>query len=137
MILPKKAGEIVKESTDAWFGFARENLSVASKMIAIDEPNWAAYMCHLAVEKTLKGLIAEQLTEGLPPRIHDLDTLADKVGVSGELLDRHRLLISKLAPLNTGVRYDDTDTEVDIDEARQILEETEEFYRWLTSRLSK
>ncbi len=41
---------------------------------------YAVYMCHLSVEKAIKGLYQEKLNE-LPPRVHNLIYLLNKIGV--------------------------------------------------------
>ncbi len=39
---------------------------------------YAVFMCHLAIEKALKGLYAQKLNE-IPPKTHNLIFLVEKI----------------------------------------------------------
>ncbi len=41
---------------------------------------YAVFMCHLSIEKALKGLYQERLKE-IPPKVHNLVYLLNKIGV--------------------------------------------------------
>jgi HEPN domain-containing protein len=54
-----------------WFRQADYDMDTADAMFASGRYFYAVFMCHLSLEKALKGLIANRLDE-LPPKTHNL-----------------------------------------------------------------
>jgi HEPN domain-containing protein/acid stress-induced BolA-like protein IbaG/YrbA len=65
---------------DEWFLQARYDLKSAEVMFASRQYIHAVFMCHLAVEKALKGSYASK-TADMPPRTHNLVYLAEKAEI--------------------------------------------------------
>ncbi|MFQ5668814.1 MAG: HEPN domain-containing protein, partial [Candidatus Binatia bacterium] len=61
----------MKKTTANWLASADYDLQTAEAMLTSRRYVYVVFMCHLALEKTLKGLWAEAKNE-LAPRIHDL-----------------------------------------------------------------
>ena len=61
----------MKKSTANWLATADYDLETAEAMLKSKRYLYVIFMCHLALEKALKGLWAEAKSEA-PPRIHDL-----------------------------------------------------------------
>ena len=65
-----------------WLDIADEDLSVAKCLLDGNKFLYTVFMCHQAVEKTLKAVIARDCAEGeIPPKIHHLLKLADYAGL--------------------------------------------------------
>ncbi len=89
-------------------------------------------MCHLAIEKALKGLYEQNLHE-TPPKTHNLLLLLDKIGLRPDA-DRGTF-ITRLNEANVATRYPE-----DIDKLQskytpqitwQILTQTRETLEWI------
>ncbi|MBI2267799.1 MAG: HEPN domain-containing protein [Armatimonadetes bacterium] len=98
---------------------------------------YVIFMCHLVLEKTLKAHLA---SKGQPPvRTHDLILLVRRTGfdeMPGPFLD----FLGKLGSASLPTRYPD-DLRQAIEDypepvAQRYLEQTEEVFLWLRSRLS-
>jgi HEPN domain-containing protein len=70
--MDKKAGE--------WLKQANYDIETAEFMLAGARFFYTVFMCHLSVEKALKGLYQEKLKE-TPPKTHNLVYLLKKIGV--------------------------------------------------------
>jgi HEPN domain-containing protein len=72
----------MKAATRQWLAIAEDDLDAAVGMLETGRFLYAVFEAQQAAEKALKAMIQE---EGkVPPRIHDLEALAARVGVSGE-----------------------------------------------------
>ena len=65
---------------EEWLRQADYDLETAGFMVKGGRYFYAVFMCHLALEKALKGLYHKKLNE-LPPRTHSLIYLLNKIGV--------------------------------------------------------
>lgn len=66
-----------------WMGLARYDLRAAKAMLQSGHRLYVGFLCHLAIEKTLKGYWA-QVKKSTPPFTHDLSLLAEKTGMLDE-----------------------------------------------------
>jgi HEPN domain-containing protein len=89
-------------------------------------------MCHLAVEKVLKALIAET-TITPPPRTHNLYRLLELANV--DLVRDHSDIVAKLNTMSIATRYPEDvaalSAEVTRKVAQNYLTETEALLQWL------
>ena len=65
----------IKEQIDYWFDLADEDMIVAESNFNNKHFLWSLFICHLAIEKSLKGLYVQFIVE-TPPKLHDLVKLA-------------------------------------------------------------
>jgi HEPN domain-containing protein len=70
----------MEERTGEWLRQAEYDMDTADYMYEGGRYFYAVFMCHLAVEKTLKGLYHEK-RGGVPPRTHSLVYLLQEVGI--------------------------------------------------------
>jgi len=61
----------MKKMTTNWLAAAEYDLATAEAMLKSRRYLYVVFMCHLAMEKTLKALYAE-IRSKMPPRTHDL-----------------------------------------------------------------
>ncbi|MDI7258385.1 MAG: HEPN domain-containing protein [Thermodesulfobacteriota bacterium] len=61
-----------------WFKQADYDMETADFMFNGGRYFYAVFMCHLSIEKALKGLYAQKLNE-VPPKIHNLLYLVEKM----------------------------------------------------------
>lgn len=63
-----------------WLFQSEYDLKTAEAMFDSGRYFYAAFMCHLSIEKCLKGLFTKILNE-LPPKTHNLVYLLEKIGL--------------------------------------------------------
>lgn len=101
-----------------WLKQADYDLDTAEFMAKGGRYFYAAFMCHLAIEKALKGLYEQKLQE-IPPKAHSLLLLLDKIGLKPDT-DKGKV-ITRLNEANIGTRYpDDIDKLQDIHTHRKL-----------------
>ncbi len=129
----------MKPITEHWFNLAEYDLETARAMLTSGRYLYVTFMCHLTIEKALKGLIAEQQEEH-PPRIHRLPRLAELAGVIDDMTTEQRNFLLQLDPFNIETRYPEDKAAVSrlLNESfcQQILTETEALFEWLRQRLT-
>jgi HEPN domain-containing protein len=118
-----------------WLKQADYDVDTAEFMAQGDRCFYAVFMCHLAVEKALKGLYQQKLQES-PPKTHNLVYLLNRTGLKP---DAHKSgVIATLNEANITTRYPD-----DIDRlqskytqeiASEILAGTKEILAWIRAQ---
>ena len=120
------------EPEDAWKSKAAYDLETAKAMLKARRFVYVLFCCQQAVEKHLKGMIAER-QKTCPPRIHHLVRLAEltEIGVD----DRQQAFLRELSSYYIQTRYPDEIAAMDVsrETAQEILSQTEEFITWLQS----
>jgi HEPN domain-containing protein len=129
----------MKPTTEHWLNLAEYDLETARAMLQSGRYLYVTFMCHLTLEKALKGLIAEQQEEH-PPRIHRLLRLAELAGVIDDMTDKQRNFLLRLDPLHIETRYPEDSAAVgrllSASFCQSILSETEATFAWLRQKLN-
>ncbi|MDN3512776.1 MAG: HEPN domain-containing protein [Candidatus Brocadia sp.] len=68
------------KSPHEWLKQADYDMKTAEIMFDNKRYFYAVFMCHLSIEKALKGLYQERLKE-IPPKVHNLVYLLNKIGI--------------------------------------------------------
>ncbi len=123
-----------KRATE-WLRQADYDMETARHMVLSERYIYAVFMCHLAIEKALKGLYSEK-KKALPPKTHNLIYLLNEIGiVPGEKLGR---FIAKLSEASIPTRYPEdlnlTLKNYTADVAKRIIEESAEVMGWIKSQ---
>jgi len=97
---------------------------------------YAVFMCHLSIEKALKGLYTQKLNK-TPPKTHNLIFLVDKIKL--ELSEDLYEFIFTLNGVSVPTRYPDELQKLQKDyntaKTRVLLEKGKEALKWLKARL--
>jgi HEPN domain-containing protein len=119
-----------------WTEQARYDLDTARALFKSGRYLYVLFCCQQAVEKALKAIIAAR-TKGLPPPIHQLMRLAEAAGleVSGECAEFLRELSSYYIQTHYPEEIKDLASQAKEEEARRVLDHTEEVLQWLNSML--
>ncbi|MDI6760650.1 MAG: HEPN domain-containing protein [Candidatus Brocadiaceae bacterium] len=97
---------------------------------------YAVFMCHLSIEKALKGLYQKRLDE-TPPKIHNLVYLVEKIRLQppGDLYDS----IFALNRVSVPTRYPDDlermQKDYNKERTKGLLEQSREVLKWLKAQL--
>jgi len=115
-----------------WFRQADYDLETAEYMFHGGRYFYAVFMCHLAIEKALKGLYQERLKE-IPPRVHNLVYLLNKIGMKPP--EPQGKFLIKLNEASVPTRYPETIEQLKKDYTqevvRDILFKSKEALEWI------
>ncbi|MBI3583851.1 MAG: HEPN domain-containing protein [Nitrospinae bacterium] len=124
------------KSPDEWFKQASYDLDTAGAMFETGRYIYTIFMCHLSIEKALKGLYTKQLKKP-PPKTHDLNYLSELINLN--LSDELQKFLDGLNDLSVPTRYPD---ELDKllkqykkDRVEKMLTQTEGLLLWLKKKL--
>ncbi|MBI2434355.1 MAG: HEPN domain-containing protein [Candidatus Hydrogenedentes bacterium] len=124
------------ESPREWFIQAEYDLDTARAMFDSGRNVYAVYMCHLSMEKALKGLYQEKY-EKIPPKTHDLRYLLEKIGLRPSETQEKFLIRLNSAGVTT--RYPEELSKLfkiyPEDIVRDYLASTKELVAWAAQQL--
>jgi HEPN domain-containing protein len=118
--------------TEEWFKQADYDLETAEAMFKTGRYIYTVFMCHLSIEKALKGLYAKKFQKD-PPKIHNLNYFCEIVKLN--LTEVLQNFVDNLNSLSIPTRYPDTleilmkDYKKDVTE--KVLKKTRELLKWL------
>ena len=121
-----------------WFKQGDYDMDTAGYMFEGKRYVYAVFMCHLSVEKTLKGLYQGILKE-VPPNTHSLLFLLEKINIDlpQELYD----FVFTLNRVSVPTRYPDDLAKImkefDRKKTKEILTKAKEVLEWLKTRSEK
>lgn len=92
------------KSPEEWFKQAEYDIETADALYKTGRFIYAVFMCHLSIEKALKGLYVKKLVKN-PPKIHNLNFLCEAIDI--KLSDEHSVFIDNLNILSVPTRYPD------------------------------
>ncbi len=120
---------------EEWLRQAIYDMKTAEAMFLSKRYIYAVFMCHLSVEKALKGLYSRLLNE-TPPKTHNLIFLAEKLDfhIPQDLYD----FLFMLNGLSVPTRYPDDLKKLLKDynkkKTRLVIDKGKEVLRWLKKR---
>lgn len=121
---------------EEWFKQAAYDLKTAEIMLENKRFIYAVFMCHLAVEKALKGIYQNRLDE-VPPKVHNLIYLVEKIGLnpSEKLYDA----IFELNRVSIPTRYPNDLAKMKSEYKKrntlEIINSSKEVLKWLKNQL--
>jgi HEPN domain-containing protein len=128
----------VGKKPDEWFRQADYDIKTAEYLFKGGRYIYAVFMCHLSMEKALKGLFQKYLNE-IPPKVHNLIFLIEKIGlkVPDDLYD----MVFNLNRISIPTRYPDDlkrmRKEYNKKRTADILNKSKELLKWLKAQLKK
>lgn len=119
-----------------WMNQADYDMDTADVMYQGGRYIYTVFMCHLAIEKALKGLYARTLDEN-PPNTHNLIFLVEKMRL--ELPEDMYDFVSTLSGVSIPTRYPDELQRIQKDynktRTEALLKKGREALQWLKARL--
>jgi HEPN domain-containing protein len=115
-----------------WLKQADYDIDTAEYMYNGKRFFYAVFMCHMAVEKALKGLYQQRLCQ-IPPKTHNLIFLLNEMGIKPEeIIGR---FIAKLNEANIPTRYPENieilQTVFTQPVTEQMLAQTKDVLEWI------
>jgi HEPN domain-containing protein len=128
------------ERAEYWLGLADYDIETAEAMLKTKRYLYVGFMCHQAIEKGIKAIIARSCAEGeIPPRTHHLLKLADWADILRQLSPEQQAFIKELNPLNIEARYPEYREAIaaglSAETCGGLLTGTEELLCWIKERL--
>jgi HEPN domain-containing protein len=127
-----------KESVEYWIGTADYDIKTAEAMLETKRFLYVGFMCHLVIEKMLKGYFVKN-QKSIPPYTHNLQYLSEKSGIFLELSEAQRDFFDTLQPLNIRARYPSIKDELykllTEERCKLLIEETKEIMIWIKNKL--
>jgi HEPN domain-containing protein len=122
----------MKQTTLNWLRSSEYDLQTAESLLRSRRYIYVIFMCHLAVEKLLKAIVAESST-ALPPRTHNLYRLFELGHITLAIV--HEDLVAKLNAMSVLTRYPEDIATLSVEVTRKVAQEyltkTKELMQWL------
>lgn len=127
---------IMNARTREWITQAEFDIETAEYMFQGGRYFYAVFMCHLSLEKALKGVYCEKLKD-VPPKVHNLVFLINKIGINPpEIIGK---FIVKLNEANIATRYPESLEKLQKAYTktitREIILNTKEALAWIKQQL--
>lgn len=126
-------------SVPSWLTSARSDLETAQTIFDSGKNlHHCLFFCHLVLEKGMKAFVA-RTTQSLPPRIHDLELLAERASLvlTSEMKDFFSLMNS----FNLEARYPDERFRIYKKATKRytepLLKKTKETFEWINEELKR
>lgn len=123
------------QAPEEWLKQADYDMDTADYMFRGGRYMYTVFMCHLSLEKALKGLYAEKLGKE-PPKTHNLLYLLEKMKLTlpEDLFD----FISTLNRVSVPTRYPDDLQRIlkdyDKKKTKEVLDQSKQVLQWLSAR---
>jgi HEPN domain-containing protein len=122
----------VSDNYAEWLRQADYDMETAEAMLKSRRYIYAVFMCHLSIEKALKGLYDKDLND-VPPKTHNLIYLLQKIGRKPE--QALEMFIAKLNTASIATRYPDELAKIQEAYSEEItlemLAKSKEVLRWV------
>lgn len=122
-----------------WLDLAEYDLDTAKAMLETKRFLYVGFMCHQAIEKTLKAYY-QLVKNELPIKTHNLRLLCKEVGLTAVLSEEQRGFLRTLEPMNIEARYPEYKERLfqslKHERCVEILKNTKELHAWIKEALS-
>jgi len=127
-----------KERVKYWIELADYDFGTAVDMQKSKRWLYVGFMCHQAIEKTLKAYwCATQ--ENDPPYTHNIIRLVQESGLKDVITAEQLSFIAEMMPLNIQTRYpeykDQLFKQLSEERCKQIIETTKSTIEWIKTKL--
>jgi HEPN domain-containing protein len=126
---------LMSKQTEEWFKQAEYDLGTAEAMLRARRYIYAVFMCHLCLEKALKGLLTKR--EVIPPKSHDLVFLLEMI--HDDIPDQYMEFLEMLNEVSVPTRYPEELDRLVAQYPRkrtiEVVKQSKEVYGWLRHSL--
>lgn len=122
-----------------WIDIADYDIGTAEALFKSQRWLYVAFMCHQAIEKTLKAYWCGTRQDD-PPYTHNHMRLAEGCGLYDQMSDKQKDFLDRVTNFNIEARYPE-DKEalyrrLSKQACRQIIDETKQLMQWMKEKLS-
>jgi len=123
------------KNAEEWLKQADYDMDTAEFMLNGGKRFYAVFMCHLSIEKALKGLYSHRLKRS-PPRVHNLVFLLNEAGLKPPQTVGRFLV--KLNQVSVATRYpenlDDLEKDFTPSVVQRMLSQGKEALEWIKAQ---
>lgn len=127
-----------EERIQKWLDIVDEDLSVAEDLYKTKHWLYVAFMCHQAIEKTLKAYWCA-CREDEPPYVHDHKRLAEGCGLYEDMTYEQRVFLTTIKQMNIEARYREQKNRLaasmNEEATKHIIEQTKQMHQWILQKL--
>ena len=120
---------------EEWLNQADYDMDTADAMFNSGRYFYAVFMCHLSIEKSLKGLYYKKLDE-VPPKTHNLIYLLNKIGKKPD--QELEKFITRLNTASLATRYPDDLAKIQAayteEITKEMIEKSKEVLKWVKTQ---
>lgn len=120
---------------DEWLRQAQYDMETADYLFEGERYFYAVFMCHLSIEKALKGLYVKRFNK-TPPKTHSLIYLIEFINI--DIPGNHYEVIFTLNRISVPARYpDNLQTilkEFNKSKTIEVIEQSKEVLKWLKTK---
>lgn len=124
-----------EEHFNFWKESAERDLEVAQTLFESEKFDWCLFIAHLVLEKALKAIFVKSNMNQIPPRLHNLNRLAELAGV--KLSKEQEIFYNQVTDFNLETRYPKYKNEFykhcTYDFTKEIFEKVKKEFLWLKS----
>ena len=121
-----------------WLDIADYDFATALDLMKAKRWLYVSFMCHQAIEKTLKAYWTSQKPDE-PPYIHNLNRLAELSGLQQLMTSEQLTFLDTMTPMNIEARYPSYKSLLasGLNESicQQIIENTQTLILWIKDKL--
>lgn len=125
----------MSEKRKEWLKQADYDMDTADAMFSSGRYFYAVFMCHLSIDKSLKGLYSKKLNE-VPPKTHNLIYFLNKIGKKPD--QKLEKFIIKLNTASVATRYPDDLTKIQSAYTEKItkemIEKSKDVLKWIKTQ---
>lgn len=125
----------MNDKHEEWLKQADYDMGTADAMFRSGRYFYAIFMCHLSIEKSLKGMYTKVLEE-IPPKTHNLIYLLDKIGKKPE--QELEKFVIKLNTASVATRYPDDLAKIQAayteDITKKMINKSKEVLAWVKTQ---
>jgi HEPN domain-containing protein len=125
----------MSEKHEEWLKQADYDMDTADAMFSSGRYFYAVFMCHLSIEKSLKGLYSKKLHE-VPPKTHNLIYLLNKIGKKPD--QKLEKFITKLNTASVATRYPDDLAKIQSayteEITKEMIEKSKDVLKWVKTQ---
>lgn len=115
-----------------WFKSSEYDITTAQAMLVSQRYLYVIFMCHLSIEKFLKGIVAQRINK-IPPKTHDLYLLLKLSRV--RVPTTYHKIISRLNEASIPTRYPEDISKISRQYNKKVassyLKDTKDLIKWL------
>lgn len=124
------------KKTGQWLEQSDYDMDTAEYMLSGGRYFYALFMCHLSIEKALKGLFWEKLKE-VPPKTHNLITLLNKLNIKPP--EEEGKFIVRINTASVLTRYPEDIKKIQAQYSKDViidmLKQGQRVIKWIKSQL--
>ena len=127
----------IEEHINYWIESAEHDFATSETLFESGKYDWALFMGHLVLEKTIKALFVKNNDNKIPPKVHNLVLLSELANF--KINDETKFFFDRVNDFNLEVRYPEYKNEFyklcTKEFAEENLTKIKETYNWIKSQL--